>query len=264
MQIRIKSAIPISLFFWMIMVLPIHHISAQNNDSVVVVNYSVTRNWLKMIDAVDYIPQTEKERFRYMYGSQRATWTSRALLYLNDTLSFYLDDPDPAAASGFSMIRDPYLIQRNFASMQIHDVLSWERKTLVVKDTLIVPTWKILNDIREIAGHICMSASWTDTIKGQHVIAWFALNYPSFAGPERHCGLPGLILGIEINNGALEIMASAIDTIPLTDQLTMPNRFDGRRIRGTEISEEEYRKTVAEYMAIQRENKNFPFFGVRY
>jgi GLPGLI family protein len=143
-------------------------------------------------------------------------------------------------------------------------VVTWQRSTLIIQDTLIFPQWKILNDIREIAGQICMNATFTDTLKGQQIIAWFSLSYPSFAGPERLSGLPGLILGVEVNNGALEIMAVSIDTVPLIHQLTMPDRFDGRRIRGEQITEESFRQKVQQYMAEQRKAGRFPFWGIRY
>lgn len=236
---------------------------ATASDSVVVVRYAVNKNWVKMIEGVDYLSTQEKERAKYVYGN-RSSWTSYGLLCFNDSISFYQDDFQDDNSSGYAWLKDPFLIRRDFANMQIHDVMVWLRKTVIIEDTLIMPKWKILNDVREIAGHICMSASWTDTLKGQHVIAWFALGIPSQAGPERHCGLPGLILGVEINNGAMEIMAQKIDTIPLTDQLTMPSRFDGRKIKGRKITETEYQKHLATYMTEKRQAMQFPYWGIRY
>jgi len=232
------------------------------NDSVVVVRYAVNKNWVRMIEGVDYLSAQEKERARYVYGN-RSSWTSYGLLYFNDSLSFYKDDFEEDGG-GYAWLKYPFLIRRDFSGMQIHDVLFWLNKTVIIEDTLIMPTWKILNDVREIAGQICMSASWTDTIKGQHVVAWFALGIPSQAGPERLCGLPGLILGAEINNGAMEIMAQRIDTIPLTDQLTMPTRFDGRKIKGRKTDETEYQRRVHAYMKEKREAQQYPYWGIRY
>lgn len=232
-------------------------------DSLTVVRYSIERNWVKMIEGVDYISAQQKERTRYMYGN-RGSYTAYSKLWFNDSVSFYSDEAVSEANYGYSWLREPFLIRRDFSSMQAHDVLTWLRKTYIIKDTLVMPRWKILNDIREIAGHICMNASITDTVKGQHIIAWFALDIPSFAGPERLCGLPGLILGVEVNNGAMEIMAQSIDTVALTDQLTMPSRFDGRRIRGKNISETDYQAMTYKYMDEKRRTQSYPFWGVRY
>lgn len=237
--------------------------AAVAQDSLTVVRYSIARNWVKMIEGVDYISSQQKERTRYMYGNQ-ASYTTYSKLWFNDSVSFYSDDISGTASYGYSSIREPFLIRRNFGSMEVHDVLTWLRKTYIIEDSLVVPRWKILNDIREIAGHICMNASITDTVKGQHIIAWFALDMPSFAGPERLCGLPGLILGVEVNNGAMEIMAQSIETVALTDQLTMPARFDGRRIRGKNISEADYQEMIYNYMDEKRKTESYPFWGVRY
>lgn len=239
------------------------HNTAAAQDSLTVVRYSIERNWVKMIEGVDYISAQQKERTRYMYGN-RGSYTAYSKLWFNDSVSFYSDETETEANYGYSWLREAFLIRRDFSSMQVHDVLTWLRKTYIIQDSLVMPRWKILNDIREIAGHICMNASITDTVKGQHIIAWFALDIPSFAGPERLCGLPGLILGVEVNNGAMEIMAQSIDTVALTDQLTMPSRFDGRRIRGKNISEKDYQAMTYKYMDEKRQTQSYPFWGVRY
>ncbi len=238
-------------------------IGLKAQDSVVVVKYAVNKNWVKMIEGVDYITPQEKERAKYLYGTE-GSYTSFARLWFNDSLSFYSDDFSDQESYGYSWLKDPFLIRRDFSNMRIYDVISWLRKVVIVDDTLIMPTWKILNDVREIAGQICMNASWTDTIKNQTVIAWFALAVPSPAGPERLCGLPGLILGVEVNNGAMEIMAQSIDTVPLSGQLDVPTRFDDRRIRGKHISENNYRQMVWKHMDERRKALAFPFWGMRY
>lgn len=236
-------------------------LSAQ--DSVQMVKYAVNKDWVKMIDGVDYITPQQKERAKYMYGN-RSSYTSYTRLWFNDSLSMYSDDFEEEESYGYSWLKEPFLIRRDFTRQQMHDVLSWMSKVYIIQDTLLIPKWKILNDVREIAGHICMSASITDTIKGQHITAWFALDIPSPAGPERLCGLPGLILGVEVNNGAMEIMAQSIEKVPLKDQLAIPARFDGRKIKGKHISEADYQAKMIKYMDEKREAQEYPFWGVRY
>ncbi|MFO7723855.1 MAG: GLPGLI family protein [Bacteroidales bacterium] len=237
--------------------------SAFAQDSVTVVRYAINKDWVKMIEGVDYLSSQEKERARYLYGG-RSSYTAYTRLFFNDSVSMYSDVFDDEESYGYSWLKDPYLIRRNFERMQIHDVMVWMRKVVIVEDSLEMPKWKILNDVREIAGQICMNASWTDTLRGQTYVAWFALSVPSRAGPERLCGLPGLILGVEVNNGAMEIMAQSIDTVPLTDQLEMPARFDGRKIKGKHISEELYQIMVQKHMAAKRKAQEYPFWGIRY
>ncbi len=232
-------------------------------DSLTAVEYMIRMDWIKMIEGVDYIPPQQKERARYMYSS-RHSYSSYSILFYNDSVSFYKDDFEKVEHDGYSWLKDPYMVRRDFLNREIHDVITWLRKVVIIEDTLIYPNWKILNDVREIAGHICMNAMITDTVKGQKIVAWFALDIPSSAGPERLCGLPGLILGVEVNNGAMEIMAQTIRTEVLTDQLTMPTRFDGRRIKGKHISEADYQARVAKFMDEKRKEQEYPFWGIRY
>jgi GLPGLI family protein len=238
-----------------------HSLLAQ--DSITVVRYAINKDWVKMIEGVEYLPQQEKEKARYLYGG-RSSYTTYTQLFFNDSVSMYRDVFDEEESHGYSWLKDPYLIRRDFAGMQMHDVLVWMNKVLIIEDTLVLPQWKILNDVRDIAGQICMNASWTDTLRGQTYIAWFALALPSQAGPERLCGLPGLILGVEVNNGAMEIMAQSVETIPLADQLEMPARFDGRKIKGKLISEGQYQSMVQKHMATKRKAREYPFWGIRY
>jgi GLPGLI family protein len=235
----------------------------RSQDSVQYVRYDVTKNWVKMIEAVDYISQQQKEKARYMYGNRRG-FTSHTKLYFNDSVSMYGDDFEDEESFGYSWLKEPYLIRRDFTRRQIHDVVTWLRKVMIIEDTLVYPTWKMLNDVREIAGHICMNATCTDTVKGQKIIAWFALDIPSPAGPERFCGLPGLILGLEVNGGAMEIMAQKIEKVPMEDHLVIPVKFDGRKIKGKHISEADYQSRIYKYMEEKRRDLEYPFWGIRY
>jgi GLPGLI family protein len=246
-----------------LLILAMLSLSLKAQDSVFTVKYAVNKNWVKMIEGVEYITPQQKERAKYMYGN-RSSYTSYTRLYFNDTLSLYSDVLEDEESYGYSWLREPYIIRRDFREYRSHDVMTWLRKVMIVEDTLVLPRWKILNDIREIAGHICMNATYTDTVKGQTFVAWFALDIPSPAGPERLCGLPGLILGVDVNNGAMEIMAQSIETVPLTDQLTKPTRFDGRKIKGKHVSEAEYQSKVKQFMDEKRKAMEYPFWGVRY
>jgi hypothetical protein len=68
-----------------------------------------------MIEGVDYISPQEKERVRYQYGgARRSVYTAHTTLWLNDTASFYMDEAPTEGAGGYSWLRDPFLIRRNF------------------------------------------------------------------------------------------------------------------------------------------------------
>ena len=124
---------------------------------------------------------------------------------------------------------------------------------------MYVQDWKILNDMKEVAGHVCMNASWEDTLKHQNVIAWFALDMPISGGPERFCGLPGVILEVDVNNGAMVITADKIETTPPGANLELP-----QKIKGKKIHEADYREMLHKYMEEKRKAEEPYFWGIRY
>lgn len=108
--------------------------------------------------------------------------------------------------------------------------------------SLIPQNWKILNDIKEVGGHICMNASWHDTLKMQRVVAWFAMDMPVSGGPERFCGLPGMILEMDVNDGAMVITADKVEKQSLTTEMDLPKKMKGKRIH-----EHDYTRIMEKY-----------------
>jgi GLPGLI family protein len=104
-----------------------------------------------------------------------------------------------------------------------------------------------------------MDASWYDTLKQQQVIAWFAMDMPISGGPERFCGLPGMILEVEINDGALVITADKIEMKPLTVEMDLP-----KKIKGKFIHEDDYYKVLRKHFDERKKEEEPPFWGVRY
>ncbi len=75
-----------------------------------------------------------------------------------------------------------------------------------------------------------MNASLDDTLRKQKNVVWFALDMTVSAGPECFTGLPGIILEVNINDGALIITADKIDLKPLTTRLDVPAKIKGKKI----------------------------------
>jgi GLPGLI family protein len=127
-----------------------------------------------------------------------------------------------------------------------------------VDDTLHAPTWKILNQIKEVAGYICMKAVTVDTVKKQTITAWFAQDIPVQAGPERFFGLPGLILELDVNDGDVTIIASKVEFKKLT------NEFNLKKMKGKKISDAEYNKIIADFIKESIKGERNPYWGLRY
>ena len=225
------------------------------------VKYKVSHNWIRKIAAIDYISQREKERYEYIWGNN-PTYVEKTVLYFSDNKYRYEETGEFEArfSSNYSRRNDEYIKYRDLNDMRYYDLIRMLGKLYVIEDSISYQNWKILNDMREIAGHICMSASFYDTLKNNKIIAWFALDIPMQAGPERFGGLPGMILEIDINDGALVIEAESVDFFDHPDGIQKPEHK--RRVR--KINEEEYLELLSNHIQNRQKAEQPYFYGIRY
>lgn len=223
------------------------------------VRYLMVHNWTKQIAAIDYLSKQAVDRLTYVYGN-RAEYKTFSTLFLSPTQSKYTDSEEKAERddNNYSWRKNEYTITRNYEKKTIRDVIDMLDKTYIIEDSLQVPKWKILNEMKEIAGHICMNAYWNDTLKKQKVTGWYALDIPNSGGPERFTGLPGLILEVDINNGALVITADKIEQKKLTTELDLPKKIKGKRIK-----ESDYTGILRKYFEDCRKSEQ-PTWSIRY
>ncbi len=237
---------------------------AQNIDSGQVttgtIRYLVTHDWTKQMAALTYMSKQRKERVSYMYGN-RSEWHSYTLLHFNPSQSKYEDSEEKVDQDeqGYSWRKDVFFTKRDFSKNTLFDALTIQGKTYLVEDSLQCQDWKILNDMKEVAGHLCMNASWEDTIKMQKIVAWFALDMPLSGGPERLCGLPGLILEANVNNGAMVITANRIEPKTLTAEFDTP-----KKLKGKKSTEAEYLKALKKFIDEQVKEEQSFFWDLRY
>ncbi len=224
------------------------------------VRYLVTHNWTKKLAALSYMSKQRKERAAYMWGS-RSEWHEYTLLHFDSTQSKYVESEERAEPDdeGYSWRKDAFFTQRNFAQNTFCDMLTLQGKTYLVQDSMQCQDWKILNDLKEVAGHLCMNASWEDTLKQQKIVAWFALDIPLSGGPERLCGLPGLILEADVNNGAMIVSANRIEAKKLSTELALP-----KKIKGKKATEAEYRVALKKVIDEHIKEEQPYFWDMRY
>ncbi len=224
------------------------------------VRYLVTHDWGKKMAALTYMSKQRKERAAYMWGN-RMEWHEYTLLHFNPTQTKYIDSEERAEPDdqGYSWRKKTFFTKRDFAQNTVFDALTIQGKTYLVQDSLRCQDWKILNDMKEVAGHLCMNASWVDTIKQQKIVAWFALDIPHSGGPERLCGLPGLILEADVNNGAMIVSANRIEAKQLTTELDLP-----KKLKGKKSTEAAYRAVLKKVMDDQIKEEQPYFWDIRY
>jgi len=224
------------------------------------IRYLNTSNYIKMMASIDYLSKKDVEKEAYVWGN-RAEGKSYGLLYFNATQTKYEDSEESAEKDdrGYSWRRSVYTITRDFGKNTMKDAIDLLNKTYIIEDSLRAPKWKILTEMKEIAGHICMNAFWNDTLKKQKVVAWYALDIKNNGGPERFFGLSGLILEVNINDGAIMITADKIEEKKLTTELDFP-----KKIKGKKIKENDYVGILKKYFAEKRKMEQPPFWGIRY
>jgi GLPGLI family protein len=254
-----KKYIPVSiLFVAFFLVFQPKEVKSQPLEGTI--RYLRTQNWAKMMATVDYISKQQRDRMMYMWGN-RSEWKTYTTLHFNSSESKYENSEEEAEPGnqGWSDRKETFFMKRNYKENTIFDGITFLGKTYLIHDTLVHPAWKILNDMKEVAGHICMNASWTDTLRKQNTIVWFALDMPVSAGPDRFTGLPGIILEVDINDGALVMTADKIDLMPLTTELQVPEKLKGKKIKVSD-----YNLLLEKQIKERREAEEPWFWGVSY
>jgi GLPGLI family protein len=225
------------------------------------VQYLVTHNWTKKMAGLSYISPQQKAKQAYMWGN-RSEWKSYMNLYFNATETKYEDSEEKAERSqegGYDWRKETFFIKRNFDKNRLQEAYEFLGKTYIVEDTLLAMNWKIQNDLKEVAGHICMKAFIEDTLRKQQIVAWFAQDIPLNAGPEYFHSLPGMILEIDINDGAMTITANKIDVKKLTTELEAPKKLKGKRIKKAD-----YEVLIKKHIDEKTKEEQPWFWGIRY
>jgi GLPGLI family protein len=225
------------------------------------VKYLTTFDWVKMINMCDYLDKSQKEKSAYMWGN-RSEWKIYDNLYFSQRQSKYEESDekvkDDQEDDTYAWRKDVFFITRNFEKNTFFNADEMLGKVYLVSDSLKAPDWKILNDLKEVAGHVCMNASLNDTLRKQKIIAWFALDIPVQAGPDRFYGLPGLILEVSINNGAKIMTADKLEFKTLTTEFDLP-----KKLKGKQMNHAAYLGVIKKFMDDKRKAEEFPW-GIRY
>ncbi|MCF0206843.1 MAG: GLPGLI family protein [Bacteroidales bacterium] len=138
----------------------------------------------------------------------------------------------------------------NIAKGEITYIIDVMGRKTIIEDSTPKISWKVTNGMKEVAGHICMSANYNDTIMDRVVTAWFALDMPLSYGPENFQGLPGMILQIEMYNGATVYTAKKIN-------FTESQKIDKPKVKKKtpKTSYSEYEQSIYKTMQENKKNK---------
>lgn len=225
-----------------------------------VVTYERVQYQAKIYSRLTFLSQEEKDRIKMTWGN-RDEWKTKMKLYFSPTQSkyTYFNTQGQTEEGTYSWRQDEYEIYRDFDKERKTEIIEMLGRTYIVDDSLNMPRWKIMNQIKDINGHVCMMAVTEDTIRNQKITAWFADDIPVQAGPERYYGLPGLIMELNINEGDVIITATTIEMKPVAEDLKLPKKLKGRKITDTE-----YDKIISTHIRDSVKSHRNPYWAIRY
>ncbi len=99
--------------------------------------------------------------------------------------------------------------------------------------------WKLTGKSKQIAGYNCQQAIINDST---NTVAWFTPEISLSAGPGSFGNLPGIILGVESNNGERVTMATSVSLNETSTELIVKPK------KGKKVTQQEYDKITEEKM----------------
>jgi GLPGLI family protein len=223
-----------------------------------VVTYEKIYFWSKIIDKLTFLSEEERSRARTTWSNHDEGEKSKGILYATANQSKYVD-AEEEADGGWRGHKSEYMIYRDFEKGRKIEVEEFSAKQYVIEDTLLTPSWKVMNKIRDIKGYMCMLAVSEDTVRNLKVTAWFTGDLPLSAGPEKYFGLPGLIMELDINDGEITMTASKIEKKVIDEDLKLP-----KKIKGKKMTTAQYNTLITTFIRDSMKAHRNPYWAIRY
>ena len=201
---------------------------SQTLNGTVVYNRKV--NHISIMSRLPFLTSEELDRIKLTWGNMSENKGADYLYYFSDKQALYTQK-ERESEGDYSWASEKYLLFRDYKKKTVKDWREMLGKKYLIEDDLPKFKWKILNEIKEVEGYLCMKAETYDPVKNQIVHAWFADGIIFSGGPEGYAGLPGLILELNINNGDIVVSATDVKLTPDKVDLPLPKKMKGKAIR---------------------------------
>ena len=244
-----------NIFLSLFLIIFAFGLDAQSTQGLITFNRKT--DYISIMSKLPHITQEDVDRMSLTWGNYKRTGTNYEL-YFKGSKSLYARKKE-AAKGEYSWKPDQFLLIRDYKNQEQEDLIETLGKVYHLNEALPKIKWKILNEIKEVAGYICMKAETRNEDKNQVVHAWFTDAIPFTGGPEGYGGLPGMILEIDINDGDALITATEVKLDGEEIQLPYPKKMKGKK-----IAKVEFENIVKKYIDETIEGKKNPYWRVRY
>jgi len=214
--------------------------------------------WIEIMSQLPWITQADIDRDRLTWGKRQGKNGSPHVLIFNEDMSLYQAE-EVESESGYNWRKEEYKVIRDVSNNKSKDIVETLDKKYIIEDELPKYKWKILNEIKEVSGYLCMKAETYDPIKKQVIHAWFTDAIPVQAGPEGFTGLPGMILEININDGCVLIQATEVTIAE--DKMVIPVP---KKVKGKKIDREKFNAMLEKFIADSYAAERNPYWRIRY
>lgn len=240
-----------------------------------VISYNRTQYWTRVYEQMTFMTKDEIEREKATWGKSDDWTTKMKLIFKADeSLYTYLNEMGESEDGTYTWRQDDFVLYRNFAQQRKTDIIEMLGKTYIIEDSLQTPTWKIMNEIKEVAGYLCMKAVTEDTLKKQKITAWFSQDLATPIGPENYHGLPGAILELDINNGTVNIVATKVELKkegiknPIIEEsgaaFAKIDFKKNKKIKGKRINDAQCTQLIYRHIKDSMKAQRNPFWSMRY
>ncbi|MBK8547748.1 MAG: GLPGLI family protein [Saprospiraceae bacterium] len=223
-----------------------------------IITYNKKYYWVNIASKMPFLSVEERDRIRLTWGTDENYKGEEYLLTFNNAGSVY-SMKEKEENYGYSWGEDEDVFIRNFETRTTNDRRELLGKLYLIEEEIPRFKWKILNELKEVAGYVCMKAETRDTVYDIVITAWFTDKIQLSGGPEGFGGLPGAILELNYNNDDIHIVASKVEFKDEAIKLPIP-----KKLKGKKLSYQEYNSKKKKHITLSIAGRRNPYWDIRY
>ena len=241
--------------FWLFFLLTNTLVSGQEGT----ITFNRKYHWVNIVSKMPYLSLEEKDRIKLTWGNDSENKGEDFILTFNKEGSTYIRK-EKTENYGYSWDEEEDIFIRDQKSKKTKDIRILLGKKYIIEDDIPKLKWKILNELKDIEGYVCMKAETKDTVNNVIIHAWFTDKIPVMSGPEGFSGLPGMILALDFNDDDVNIVVTKVDMAPQKPVvLPIP-----KKIKGKSILYAEFYSRKKKHINLSVQGRRNPYWDVRY